>query len=66
MTSSGEKAITMALCLDLENSFDAAMLALSILSKKTREADEMKLYYASNRAWHELDAARLSQKNADV
>ncbi len=44
---------------DLENSFDAAMLALGRLAREAKESDETALYYAANRAWHELDAARL-------
>ena len=47
---------------DLENWFDNAMLALRNLSKAAKESDEMALYYAANRAWHELDAARLKDK----
>ena len=47
---------------DLENSFDGAMLALRRIAREAKESDEMALYYAANRAWHELDAARLKGK----
>jgi len=47
---------------DLENWFDNAMLALSRLAEAAKQSDEMALYYAANRAWHELDAARLKDQ----
>ena len=48
---------------DLENWFDKAMLTLSRLAEVAKESDEMFLYSAANRAWHELDAARLKGKS---